>query len=138
MFSVGAFNEQIAERLRPWLPDSMEMSADAHGVTVEDADGHAVTWFVSDLFLRAPHEEALVVAARTILDGVQAFVTEHLAERWPPVQQADDERAAESGARVEAGVLNLWYGDLQAGALFLAPLPLSAQELELHLLPPAR
>ena len=84
MFDLLRFNHDLVTRLQPWLPDEARLSATVESVTIESGDAGSLTIFVSDLFLRAPHEEAAVRAAHQVLDAVQDFLSETMGEPWPP------------------------------------------------------
>ena len=89
----------------------MRLAAVADGVTLESTDGGSLTIFVSDLFLRAPLEEAAVRAAHQILDAVQDFLSDATGEPWPPLQADDRTTLAAPTAEERDGVMQLWYGD---------------------------
>ena len=123
-FDVLRFNKDLIDRLRPWLPPEVRLTAAADAVTLENDRGEAVTLFVADLFERSPSEEAAVRAAHQILDGVQDFVTEELGEPWPG-QGEDIESQAVPSAEERNGFVELWYGDQIAPALALSPMRLA-------------
>jgi hypothetical protein len=126
IFDLLRFNRDLVTRLQPWLPDDVRLKAEVDAVTIESNPTGSLTIFVSDLFLRAPHQEAAVRAAHQILDAVQDFVSDATGEPWPPVQGDDvpTEMAAPT-AEERDGIMELWYGDAGEPALALSPMRLS-------------
>ena len=125
MFDLLRFNHDLVTRLQPWLPDEARLSATVESITIENDDSGSLTIFVSDLFLRAPHEEAAVRAAHQVLDAVQDFLSETIGEPWPPVQGEVVSTLAPPTAEEHDGVMQLWYGDVGEPALALSPMRLS-------------
>jgi hypothetical protein len=123
-FDVLRFNKDLIDRLRPWLPAEVRLTAAADAVTLENDRGEAVTLFVSDLFDRSPAGEAAVRAAHQVLDAVQDFVSDELGEPWPPHGEHDASQAV-PGAEERNGIVELWYGDQIAPALALSPMRLA-------------
>jgi hypothetical protein len=123
-FDLPRFTQDLVARLKPWLPPGVRLHAVADGVSL-DGDGNAsVTIYVSDLFARAPHEEAAVRAAHQILDAVQDFVSHEMGEPWPPVEGEAPRHLAVPVAEARDGLVELWYGDAGEPALALTPLRL--------------
>jgi hypothetical protein len=123
-FDVLRFNQDLAERLRPWLPTEVRLTASSDAITLENDRGETVTQFVADLFDRSPAGEAAVRAAHQILDAVQDFVSDELGEPWPALSD-DDATQAIPSAEERDGVVELWYGDQVEPALALSPMRLA-------------
>lgn len=123
-FDVLRFNQDLTDRLRPWLPAEVRLTATRDAITLENDRGESVTHFVADLFDRSAADEAAVRAAHQILDAVQDFVTEELGEPWPPLGEDDGPQAIPS-AEERDGIMELWYGDAIEPALALLPMRLA-------------
>ena len=123
-FDVQRFNDDLVQRLRPWLPAEVRLTASPDSITLENDRGESVTHYVADLFERSPSDEAAVRAAHQILDAVQDFVTEELGEPWPTISDDDSTQAVPS-AEERNGVVELWYGDQVEPALALSPMRLA-------------
>jgi hypothetical protein len=125
MFDLLRFNQDLVSRLQPWMPDAVHLAAIPEGVTLESSEAGSLTIFVSDLFLRAPREEAAVRAAHQILDAVQDFLSDATGEPWPPLHGDALTTLAAPTAEERDGVMQLWYGDAGEPALALTPMRLS-------------
>ena len=123
-FDLPRFTQDLVTRLQPWLPVGVRLLAGADGVSLE-GDGNATTIYVSDLFTRAPHDEAAARAAHQILDAVQDFVSYETGAPWPPIEGEMGAQLAVPTAEVRDGEVQLWYGDAWEPALALTPLRLA-------------
>jgi hypothetical protein len=122
-FDLPRFTQDLVTRLQPWLPAGVRLLAGVDGVSLE-GNGNAATIYVSDLFARAPHDEAAVRAAHQILDAVQDFVSYETGAPWPPIEGETGAQLAVPTAEVRDGEVQLWYGDAWEPALALTPLRL--------------
>lgn len=127
LFDLLRFNQDLAKRLRPWLPPGVRLVSTIDAVTIENDEHVSVSVFVSDLFDRSPHDVAAVRAAHQVLDAVQHFLSEELGEPWPPIEghPLPASSLATPAAEEHDGLMQLWYGDAVEPTLALSPMRLA-------------
>ncbi|MEZ5292561.1 MAG: hypothetical protein R2745_15880 [Vicinamibacterales bacterium] len=113
------FAKELAASLAASLPDGFGASADGDTVTIETPSGEAVT---TALELESDDEgdpDVYVDAAESVLSLAQDVVCEALDVTWPGPPGGGGDLPI-PGARMDGGVVCLWFGDEDAPVLRLA------------------
>lgn len=129
MLSFALSSEKVAaalaERLRAGAPAGVSVGAEAGRVFVDAGSrrraGSAAPALLDDPQGWEPGEENYLLesVACATLGEVQDAICEALEASWPSVP-GDPNALAEPGARVESGLLHLWFGPPSSPVLALA------------------
>jgi len=120
----------LARRLQAQVPQGVEVAAEDRSLVVHLAgerwDASAAPCILDDPQGWEPGEEDVLLesVAYSALSGVQDAICEATGESWPP-QPGDPNALPEPGARVDAGVLRLWFGNPAQPLRTLDPIALA-------------
>ena len=115
--------EGLVDRLRPVVPEHIVLTAEQGGVTIQDPSvPHAWCHVSVDAIVEQAGNtrELIEGAALSLLSTVQDFVAEFATDPWP----GQEREMPLPGVEWVDDELHAWYGEAQAPALRLPPLPL--------------
>jgi hypothetical protein len=121
-----ALVEALVDRLRPYVPDGVEVKAEAGGVAIFKPDSpHAWSVVTTPDILDDPEDdrsarEKLEVAAYSVLNHFQDFIAEEVAEPWPGMGSQMPQPEVDVGTEE----IRLWFGPSDSPVLELEPIPL--------------
>ena len=123
----SAFIAQVAGTLDRATPEKFKIEAHELTLVVSDGTGHAPVYLAG--VLQTPPQDPIERAMHACLEAlwrVQALLVVRLGTPWP----AGGPRTT-PGVRFEDGAILLWYGDADAPALRLDPIPFDPEPHEM-------
>jgi hypothetical protein len=114
----------LVERIQEVLPAGFTVECDSERTMLwfkrQGVSGYAGSYALQILVGEGGNvEQRISAACRVALDDLQDFVDEETTDPWPGSKNVPPARAM-----VEGGQVHLWYGDIEAPALRLRPVPL--------------
>ncbi len=114
----AVFAKALAAALAASLPDGFTATAEGDAVTIESPDGVGSTTALNIELEEADDPDVLADAAEGVLSLAQDIVCEALDAPWPTGAASTIELPM-PGARIDGGVVRLWFGDEDAPVLRL-------------------